>query len=104
MDNQEPLKWSHIRWVNKRLTIVVYKDKTTGELTFVIQTKRLIGDWKDRNILKASVVYGLESMLAIYTILDCIMSDSDFTKASNRFMGEFERAAKPILSGNLKIK
>lgn len=76
---------------NKRIDLLCYKSEEGNDLAFVIRTKRLIGDWRDRNILESGVQYGYESMVVVYELIDMLLDDKEVDKIVNPLKGEMSK-------------
>lgn len=96
---KKPVRWAQLRKKNRRIEIVYY-DLEDGAL-ITIYTKRLIGNWKDRNIQKSTVGYGMESMAVIVNVLQHLFEDSEFVKRTNRELGQIEKSDKFEIGTNI---
>lgn len=94
------IKYAFCKKKNKRIILTVYK-KADSDLVYMIETKRLIGDWKDRNILETCTTYGTETMSVFKDVLTLLFADHEFLKVANKEIGQVR---KKMFTINTNIK
>lgn len=95
MSNMQQLPDNIIRYAyakkwNKRIIISAQKCKDDS-IAIVVETIRLIGDWKSRHIQRSRVVYGVETFWVVYEVFMLLSQDPAFIKAVNRELGQMEK-------------
>lgn len=93
-------KYVLLKKKNRRVDIIVYRSEDGDDITFCVNTKRLVGDWKDRNILELRTIYGYESIVAIMASLDMVLQDIDFKKVSNRLNALLSKDRYSVVARN----
>lgn len=84
------LKYAWLKKKNKRILITAFKHPD-DTFSVSIETTKLIGGWKERNIQRASVGYGLETFMVLQDIFGFLIADPAFIKATNREMGQLAK-------------
>lgn len=96
------IKFAQIKAKNKRIDILAYQ-VDDGSFALVITTKNLFGNWKDRDIHKTNVCYGMQSFLIIRDIMNFMIEDPEFLKIFHREMSQLEKGIRPNCVTNIKI-
>lgn len=64
-------KFLYYKGKNRRIEIASYLYTDTSELAgFIIVSKRLVGDWKDRVIAKQKMQLSVESFFLVHQLID----------------------------------
>lgn len=83
---QKVLKFCQLTKNNKRIEIVFIEHGEMHSVT--VYTKRLVGGWKDRNIVETNVSYSIESFEAIAAMYDILRNDPVYKKNAGREIGQ----------------
>ena len=101
IEQPELIRYALLKKRNKRIEIFVLKDPSDGKIAVSIDSKRLVGDWKERNIRTSSVCYGVESFMVINDVFNLLLGDPLFLKSINRELGQIGKD-KMTCSTNIK--
>lgn len=86
-ESQTIFKIIYAKAKNRRAKIEVFKDEN-GKMVFDISAKRLIGDWRNREINSDYILFSEGSFFLIYDLINMLFADIDFTKEIDRFMAD----------------
>lgn len=74
----ELIRYAYLKKHNRRITFSVWKIK--DEVVTQFEFKRLVGNWKERNILCNEIGFTVTTTIVIKELLELLFSDKDFFK------------------------
>ena len=82
----EIVRYAYLKKQNRRITFSVWK--INDEIVTQFEFKRLVGNWKERNIFSTECGFTITTAAAIKDILQMLFTDTDFLKLADTEMSE----------------